>query len=197
MNEQVAGDDIIIEFRKGNSKALDAIFKLYYAALCYFAGRILSNKEEAEDIVAESFFKLWKAHENFDSMYGIRAFLYVTTRNACLNYLKQADRVNRQQMDVSHLLDPDEEKAFAEVTRAEVLREVYAAIETLPTQCKKIVRMSFIEGLKNHEIAEQLNISVHTVKNQKVRGIYLLKMKLLGANMIMFLLLNAHLAGKN
>ena len=197
MNEQVAGDDIIIEFRKGNSKALNAIFKLYYAALCYFADRIVVNKEEAEDIVAESFLKLWKLHENFDSLYGVRAFLYVTTRNACLNFLKQADRVTRQQIDVSHISDPDEDRAFADITRAEVLREVYAAIETLPEQCKKIVRLSFIEGLKNHEIAEQLKISIHTVKNQKVRGIYLLKMKLLGSNMIMFLLLHAHLAGKN
>ncbi len=197
MNEQLAGDDIIIEFRKGNSKALNSIFKLYYAALCYFADRIIANKEEAEDIVSESFLKLWKIHENFDSLYGVRAFLYVATRNACLNYLKQADRVTRQQVDVAHLLDPEMDKTFAEVTRAEVLRDVYAAIETLPAQCKKIVRLSFIEGLKNHEIAEQLNISIHTVKNQKVRGIYLLKMKLLGSNMIMFLLLNAHLTGKN
>ena len=197
MNEQVAGDDIIIEFRKGNAKALNSIFKLYYAALCYFADRIVENKEEAEDIVAESFLKLWKLHENFDSLYGVRAFLYVTTRNSCLNYLKQADRVTRQQVDVSHISDPDEDRAFAEITRAEVLREVYAAIETLPEQCKKIVRLSFIEGLKNHEIAEQLKISIHTVKNQKVRGIYLLKMKLLGSNMIMFLLLHSHLAGKN
>ena len=197
MIEQVAGDDIIVEFRKGNTKSLNTIFKLYYAALCYFADRIISNKQEAEDIVAESFYKLWKLHENFDSMLGLKAFLYVTTRNACLNYLKHANRVNRQQVDMAHLLDPDVDRAFAEVTRAEVLREVYAAIETLPTQCKKIVRMSFIEGLKNHEIAEKLNISVHTVKNQKVRGIYLLKMKLLGSNMLMLFLMHSHLTGKN
>lgn len=196
MNEQVAGE-IIIEFRKGNPKSLTSIFKLYYAALCYFAARIIGNKEEAEDIVADSFYKLWKLHENFESMHGVRAFLYVTTRNACLNYLKQSDRVNRHQVDMAYLLNPDEDLAFAEVTRAEVLREVHAAIETLPAQCKKIVRMSFIEGLKNHEIAEQLNISIHTVKNQKVRGIYLLKMKLLGSNMLMLFLMHAHLTGKN
>lgn len=197
MNEQVAGDDLIIEFKKGNTNSLTAIFKLYYAALCYFADRIVSNKEEAEDIVADSFFKLWKLHQNFDSMYAVRAFLYVTTRNACLNYLKHSERVNRQQVDMAFLLDPGDSEAFTEVTRAEVLREVYAAIEGLPSQCRKIVRMSFIEGLKNHEIAEQLNISVHTVKNQKVRGIYLLKMKLLGSNMLMFLMFHSHLTGKN
>jgi len=195
MNEQVAGDDLIIEFKKGNPKSLTAIFKFYYAALCYFADRIIANREEAEDIAAESFYKLWKLHKNFDSMYGIRAFLYITTRNACLNFLKQAERVTRQQSDLAYLVNAGEE-TFTEATRTEILREVYAAIENLPPQCRKIVKMSFVEGLKNHEIAEQLNISIHTVKNQKVRGIYLLKMKLLSSNIFMMLLLHSELAGE-
>lgn len=196
MNEQVADDDLINEFRKGNPKSLNTIFKLYYAALCYFADRIVANKEEAEDIAAESFYKLWKRHGNFESMYGIRAFLYITTRNACLNYLKQSERISKQQSERIHLLETSDE-TFTETTRIEVLREVYAAIENLPPQCKKIVRMSFIEGLKNHEIAEQLNISIHTVKNQKVRGIYLLKMKLLSSNAVLMLMAHAHLMDTN
>jgi RNA polymerase sigma-70 factor (family 1) len=196
MKEQ-PGEELVAEFNKGNPKSFNTIFNTFYSALCFFAERMILNKEEAEDIVGESFVKLWRLHENFETMQNIKAFLYITTKNACLNYLKQSERTAKRQQDMLYMLSNNEDHILSELTRSEVVRELHAAIESLPPQCRKIVRMSFVEGKKNQEIAEQLNLSIQTVKNQKVRAIYLLKVKLLNTNVLMLLYLHSHLADKN
>ena len=196
MNEQ-AGDEIVSGFNKGNQRSFSSIFNTYYASLCFFAERMILDKQEAEDIVEETFVKLWRLHANFETMQNIKAFLYITTKNACLNYIKQSDRTNKQQSDLQYMLAQQEDHVLNSLTKAEVLREVHAAIESLPPQCRKIVRLSFLEGLKNQEIADRLNLSINTVKNQKMRAISLLKIKLLSTNLMAFLVLYSHLADKN
>jgi RNA polymerase sigma-70 factor (family 1) len=197
MNEQQVGDDLMYEFNKGNPKSLNAIFDRFYAPLCFFAERMVMHKEQAEDIVIECFVKLWDLHARFATLQNVKAFLYITTRNACLNYLKQSERNASRQSDIAYFHSHTEDHVLTEITRMEVLREVHTAIESLPPQCRKIMRMSFVEGMKNQEIAAQLKLSVNTVKNQKVRAIYLLKMKLLNVNLLALLLLNSHLGGRN
>lgn len=196
MNEQV-GDELVSEFNKGNPKSFSSIFNIYYSALCFFAERMILNREDAEDIVEESFVKLWKLHANFETMQNIKAFLYITTKNACRNFIKQTERATRNQSELVYTLAKNEDHVLTEITRAEVLREVHAAIESLPPQCRKIVRMSFVQGMKNDEIAAELSLSINTVKNQKARAIQLLKVKLINTNLLVLLYLHSHLADKN
>src|SRR5687767_5022335 len=76
---------IIEDFKKGSTRALNYIYNLFYNPLCYFAGQLVS-KEEAEDIVTDTFVKLWLKHEDFHSLQGIKAFLYIAVRNSCLDH---------------------------------------------------------------------------------------------------------------
>ena len=75
----------------------------------------------------------------------------------------------------------DDETIFAKLTRMDVSRQVHAAVRSLPPMCSRVIWLSYLDGLKNQEIAQLLQISVHTVKNQKARGLYLLKKKLKGS----------------
>ncbi|MNL34998.1 RNA polymerase sigma factor [compost metagenome] len=59
--------------------------------------------------------------------------------------------------------------------QAEVIGELYAALNLLPERCRLIFKMGYLEGMKNHEIAEKLNISVNTIKTQKKRGLAILR----------------------
>lgn len=197
MNGHLAGDDLIEDFNKGNPRSLKRIFDHFYAPLCFFAERMVVRREDAQDIVIECFVKLWELHGRFATMQNIKAFLYITTRNACLNHIKQSERDAIRQTAIAHAQPQTTDHILSEITKAEVLREVHAAIETLPPQCRKIMRMSFVEGMKNQEIAEQLKLSVNTVKNQKVRALYLLKMKLLNPNVLAILYLHDQLVNRN
>src|SRR6266700_1876162 len=163
--------DLIIAFRAGDQKAMSSLFSMFYKPLALFAGRMLKDRLAAEDVVEESFIKLWHRHEDFETLQNIKAFLYITTRNACLNLLKQMNRESLTKKQYAYLTGDKEEFVLNEMIRAEVLREILEEIEKLPGQCRKIFKLSYLEGMKNQEIADKLSISIHTVKNQKARAI--------------------------
>lgn len=182
-------NDIIVSLKNGDPEALQTLLKHYYSALCLFAERLLGDSAAAEDIVGESFVKLWKKRTDFENHQNLKAFMYITVRNACLNYLKQAKRDSLSKKQHAYLTGEKEEFVLNEMIRAEVLKEIMDAINNLPEQCRKVLKLGYLEGMKNQEIAAKLNISVHTVKNQKARGIQLLKIRLRDRDLMSFLIL--------
>lgn len=159
------------------SGAFDTLFNHYYAPLVYFARKIVSDPLVAEDIVTETFLKFWQRQQDFTCDQTIKSFLYITTRNACLNHLQTARYQARVKQALRSFTDDSTDFILNEITRAEVLREVFYLVESLPIQCRKIVLMSYVAGLTNRQIAHRLQLSVHTVRNQKVRGIQLMRSK--------------------
>lgn len=131
-----------------------------------------------EDITQESFIRLWQKHDAFNCENSIKAFLYIITRNACLNFMKhwQRQQKNKKQWAINWIESEDD--VLGSITRADTSNEVKAAVKKLPAECSRIMWMGYIEGLKNQEIAQQLCISVNTVKNQKSRGLNLLKKRI-------------------
>lgn len=182
-------NDIIDSFQKGGPDALQSLLKQFYNPLCLFAERLLVDKAAAEDIVGESFIKLWHKRTNFETLQNIKAFMYITVRNACLNHLKQAKRESLSKKQLAYVTGEKEEYVLNEMIRAEVLKEIMREIDNLPEQCGKVLKLGYLEGLKNQEIADLMKISVHTVKNQKARAIQLLKIKLRDRDLMTFLLL--------
>lgn len=156
-----------------------SVFCEYYSPLVYFAGMIVHDPLAAEDIVTEAFLKFWKKQQHFSSDQAVKAFLYITTRNACFNHLQQARYQARARESLRYITDDSTDFVLNEITRAEVLREIAQLIDSLPFQCRKIIKMSYVAGLNNHQIADHMQLSVHTVRNQKVRGIKLMRNKLI------------------
>jgi len=199
MHSVQLNNDIMDAFRKGEPPALHALMELFYGPLCLFAIKLLSDRPAAEDIAGESFIKLWNKRSDFESVQNVKAFLFITTRNACLNWLKRAKRDNLSKKQLAYLTSEREDFILNEIIRAEVLKEIMHEIEQLPEQCGKVLKLGYLQGLKNQEIADLLQISVHTVKNQKARAIQLLKIKLNNHDlMAIFFLCNlfTHMNGK-
>jgi RNA polymerase sigma-70 factor (family 1) len=171
-------NDIMEVLRKGDPDALHSLLQQFYAPLCIFASRMVTDRQAAEDIAGESFIKLWNKREDFETLQNIKAFLYISTRNACLNYLKQAKRESLSKKQLAYLNEERSEFVLNDIVRAEVLQEIMREIEKLPEQCGKVLKLGYLQGMKNQEIADLLHISVHTVKNQKARAIQLLKIRL-------------------
>lgn len=171
-------NDIMEALRKGEPEALQSLLELFYGALCLFAERMVTDRQAAEDIVGEAFIKLWKRRDNFATVQNIKAFLYISTRNAALNLLKQAKRESLSKKQLAYLSEEQGAFVLNDMVRAEVLREILQEIDKLPEQCGKVLKLGYLQSMKNQEIATMLNISVHTVKNQKARAIQLLKIRL-------------------
>lgn len=173
--EDEADDILLKDFNRGDERAFKLLFREFYPSLCYFAERLLQDGYAAEEIAQDSLLKLWERHPNFSSRNAVKAFLYITVRNACLKSIRSSGRYQDHINTLSDFSDSHEDPAEFELIRTDVYHTIYQAILQLPPQCSKIVRMSYLEGLKNHEIAEKLEISEQTVKNQKVKAIKLMK----------------------
>jgi RNA polymerase sigma-70 factor (family 1) len=187
--------DIISGFHKGNSRAFDLLFDMFFPALCYFANKLIEERQEAEDIVLDTFQKLWARREHFETMPNIKAFLYITVRNTCLNYLRYRETQRKRTREMIKLMpERFEEDAEQQRIRAEVMKNIYSEIEKLPKKCREVFELYYFEGMKANEIAEQLQISESTVRNQKVRALQLLKTALSGRELLVLYIIIAQAA---
>ena len=147
------------------------LYDLHYHSLWYFANRLLADADQSDDIVAETFVKLWKGRQRFEHLENVRPFLFLVTKNACLTYLKQLKLRAASHKEISYLSEISEEAISTEQVRAELLQEALLQAETMPTQMKKIFSLFYVEGKSLAEIAKDMNISINTVRAQKVSAL--------------------------
>ena len=165
-------------FKEGREEGFNYFFEEYYAALTYHAFRIVKNMPVAEEIASEAFIKLWERHQGFDRIASIRSFLYTTTHNAGLNWLRQQKRTSERLKELAYLSEYAELNKFQSIVETETYREIFIAIRSLPSQCRKIFKKLYVEGKDYKQIAEELGLAVSTVHNQKARGITLIRKKI-------------------
>lgn len=177
-------------FTSGEKFAFTSVYNEYYFRVYEFASKFLPTSEDAEDITADSFTKLWQKRTEFDSLDHIRAFLFTAAKNACLNFLQHARVKDTKHVEILHSLKTSSrDSLYLEDIRAELMQLVYAEVEKMPSKMKQIFLLSYKEGLKPAEIAERLNISVQTVSNQKINAIKLLKTAIGHSPLLLALLL--------
>lgn len=143
-------------------------FDIWYPSLVVFAKQFLSNQAEAEDVVQNAFVKLFENFESGKNINAMKGYLYRIIRNECLNVIKHQKVKQRYGSEMENVIHT--EKYYVQkVIEEETMATLAAAVETLPPQCKQVLYLS-LNGLKNNEIAEDLNISVNTVKSQKLKA---------------------------
>jgi RNA polymerase sigma-70 factor (family 1) len=171
------------EYEHSNEKSaflarFKELYAHYYDRLLYFSWQFLHDKDAANDIVQEAFLSYWNLGADMTrEETQARNFLYLNVRNLSLKHIRH-DKVidkHRKLLDADPI---DEYNVVNKLIKAEVLGEIYQALETLPESCKRISCMSYLEGMKNKEIAEELGISINTVKTQKQRALQLLRLRL-------------------
>ena len=72
--------------------SFEIIFRKFYPSLCFFAERFVGNHDDAEDVIEELFVKLWNKHLQFESEQHLKAYLYRSAKNACLDFIKMSER---------------------------------------------------------------------------------------------------------
>jgi len=158
--------ELAVAFNAGSLEGFEGIYKLLYHPLYLFV-RGLVRTDEAEDIVADTFVKLWKLHDRFHNFPDIRAFLYITARNTSLNYLKREKMKQEKHQELAQLSDEENRMAARAEIQAELIHQIRQHIERLPPREAEVFSLAFLDGYKNEEIAQLLRISYQTVSNIK------------------------------
>lgn len=161
---------------KIDRKVFEYIYQQYYNPLCAFAYRFISDVDFVEDLVQEVYVYLWEKKDGFDNLNAVKSFLYTSVRNRCLNLIKHRDVQQKNEKDIIMSLE-DNEDFQKYVIEEEVFSGLYNEIKLLPESARNIMLLA-LNGLKNPEIAEELNVSVNTVKTQKKIAYSKLKSKL-------------------
>lgn len=166
----------ITRINQGDEKAYGVLFELYYDKLLYIAVSYVGNREDAQEIVQDVFVKIWKKGNLIDGNRNINNFLYLMTRNACLDFLrKRKSRLNiyRDTLQEEALVNYSAlaDDVSSSVIEKELEKQVLKALELLPEKCKTVFVKSRFEGLKRKEISEELHISVKTVENHLTRAL--------------------------
>lgn len=148
------------------------LYHQYWRPLLYMATNIAG--QQAEDIVADTFVKLIRYNPTFENEQKAKAWLYITTANSCREYLKKKKRENKK---AKSLLQQEAEPSIEHrIIQAEVYHELWTAIQALPPQCQKIIRMK-MEGMTCRQIADELGVALCGVKRQVVIGYQKLRLK--------------------
>lgn len=174
---------LINSIRLGDSKALKQFFESFYPSVCIFARKYVRDINIAEDIAQESFVEFWKRREQFADLRALKGFIYTVTRNKCLNQIK----LNSIREDILRNQILSDDFFYEMVQEEETYRILHQAINGLAAQSRRIILLS-LKGYKISEIADELNISVNTVKTLKKNAYKELRNKLHDHIFILFLL---------
>lgn len=156
----------------GNLQAYNELFLLLYPSLQQFAFSFLKSKQLSEEVVSDVFIKIWEKRSTLQRITNLKLYLFTSTRNTSLNYLKKQKGLQNVPVDDywvelhSVFFDPEQL-----MITAEMITKVHKAIQELPARCKLIFKLVKEEGLKYREVAELLNLSVKTIENQMALAI--------------------------
>ena len=172
------------------------LFRLYYPRLKNYACSLLHNDDEANDVVQDVFFQLWEDQKLLNRDRNIPAFIFTLLKNKCLNILKH--RIVEEKYIRHHTLVSSEElyhisfeKSGEFISMDELLhRELDRIIELMPDKCGLIFRMKWVEGKKNREIAEEMQISMTMVDKQLAKGMTIAREKLNRGLLLLFICLS-------
>lgn len=176
--------NILTGINRKDKQSLSKFFEENFSSIVIFIDKYLEDMETAADIAQECFIRLWNTSIVFESEDKVKGFLYVTAKNMALNELKHnkiCQSYERQQLLES------EEYLIENVFEEEVYAMVYKAIDQLAPQSRQIILLS-LQEYSNGEIADQLGISINSVRTLKQNAYKRLKGLLKNHFYLLFLL---------
>ena len=152
-------------------RKMEVYFQKYYQSLCLFSKSVVGDHNVSEDIVQDTFVKIISSGIKFESELHFRQYAYVAVKNTCLKFLSTSSRMPLVDLDETASLTADNDTTDdLAIVKAEIIRMIKNAVDELPPRYREVVRLAYIDNLKNEEIAEELGISVNTVKVMRQRA---------------------------
>lgn len=162
----------------GDTHALELLFQTLYVPLCAFAQTIVRSSSVAEDVVGETFLKLWMHRERIQVRGAVRNYLYMAVRNTAISQIKRNSREARYVEsypaiggDLHGTVTNDAEERLR---MEELSIRVKDAIDRLPRRAQQTYVLYYQHEMSYAEIARVMGVSVKTVENQLARALRIL-----------------------
>lgn len=166
MSDSVEDIQLFNAFRLGDDTAFASLYQRYAPELIDYASSRLESLDEARDVIQDLFVYLWEKRQELEIKQSVKGYLFLGLNRRILNHYRK----NNYRVSYANQLKAMEEQYFfgpdSYVEAKEVQHMVTDTLETMPNKVREIYLLSREEHLSNLEIAERLNISEQTVKNQ-------------------------------
>ena len=171
----VSDAQIIALLQAGKRQGMNALFDRYYKPLVVFADDLLHDLPEAEDTVLEQFVKLWEK-ELYEHIHpnALSTFLFTIVKNACMDQITKKG-LPTEQLDLPHYAIAQEESYLLDET---IIETILAAVRKLPEKTQQVVQSVMCQGLSYQETADELEVSINTVKTLLKAGMRELRSEL-------------------
>jgi RNA polymerase sigma-70 factor (ECF subfamily) len=183
------GKNILFNVKNGDSEAFKKVYQVYGKKIYNVARKFGLNHEDAEEIIQETFLKIWNNRTKIDLSLSFNAYIYTIAKSILLNNIRKNATINtyKNYIKTSEAVNTTED----EILFADLERNFNQFLNAMPPQRKMIFIMSKFQDMNNNDIAEKLNLSKRTVENQLYRALCSLKadMKELGISLPFILML--------
>jgi RNA polymerase sigma-70 factor (ECF subfamily) len=161
---------LFYQLKQGDEQALRQIVHHYYPKLMGFAISITKSKQVSEEMVQETFLRLWLKREELE-LDNLGAWLHKVLANLAYSHLKKMTVEGRLLSYLKHTELPYDTSTEHTINQKEGGKLLKQAIEQLPPQQKQVYQLSREEGMSRDEIAQELNISPNTVRNHLAKAL--------------------------
>ncbi len=173
---QTTDEELIARFQQGDNYAFDLLVKRYKEPLLNFVFRFLGDATEAEDIVQETFLRLFKNKHYYKEIAKFSTWIYTIAGNLAKTELRRRHR--RKFFSISHFMSQDkdydipDDRRTPEQTTDSVITDaiIQKAIQKLSPKFKEVILLRDIQELSYEEIAQIVDIPLGTVKSRVNRA---------------------------
>jgi len=196
-NSDLQGDRLIFQrIAQGDAQAFAAFYEGYAVKLAFYVSRFLGSDLWAEEIVQDTFLKLWSIRETIGEVEYPAGFVYRMIANRAKDHLKRQEHEIKLQQHMARYLQQANTNTTQEQVDYQMSEKLFrTAIGQLPAQRALVYKMRHEQGLSYEEIARELDLSRHTVRNQLNLALqnirtYLLEHGDITGVLVVFLILN-------
>ncbi|WP_274653938.1 RNA polymerase sigma factor SigW [Paenibacillus humicola] len=171
---------------KGDQGAFAEIVDMYQDKLFHMAYRMLYNRQEAEDVVQDTFMRVYRNLARYDDTMKFSTWIYRIATNLCIDRLRKrkpvysldAESNEHEGLDGYAMIPSDDRTPESELLLSDTQRIIHQAIETLPAKYKLVMVLRYLQEMSLQEIGEVLDMPVTTIKTRVHRGREFLRKKL-------------------
>lgn len=178
-------EQLVAAYRDGDTDAIEILVRRYLTPVFRFVRRYVNNTGDADDIVQDVFFNVWKSLSHFDETKKFSTWVFTIAKNTSLNWIKKKKPALFIEFETPdgensiHDTIPDETPLPDELFEKKELRDlVHTALEGLNPKYRQTLLLYYEDQYTFQEIADILEESVHTVKSRHRRALEQLKEKL-------------------
>jgi RNA polymerase sigma-70 factor (ECF subfamily) len=180
IKENFIFEQLLIEkLKAGDPDSFSDVFSAYYKDLVFFAFSFTHELSSAEDLVQDTFVKLWEDHEKLTVTVSLKSILLKTIQNKCIDWHRHKKIVNNHSTYIINNSPLYEYDIDNYILRSELEDRIESAVSSLPEKAKEAFEMNRYDGLKYQEIATILNVSIRTVEVRVSKALTLLRKSLI------------------